>query len=328
MLRFFFYSLIATVVWSCSSGAHEGKKATSDKLEKPVIVGEWKHIFNPNDTRSDIDTTWYTNDHCFAKGPDGKWHAYGIIGHKPIDPWKGETKFFHISADKFNQDKWEDHDYALRTKPGVEKVLWAPTIFQEPASDVSHMFYNIGNMQEHARKYTSWGFLCRADSKDMFEWKRHPLNPQFSDPGHARDAFVMKDGGKYYFYYTRAYTEVDRRSSVGLRTSPDLEHWSGPRIVHSQDSLVSTWAGGSESPFVVKRRNIFYLFVCRAHPKGDYNQTHVYWSKDPEDFPLENLVCELPTHASEIIKVSDNEWYISNTGWDKKGLFIARLEWQ
>ncbi|MGQ1788179.1 hypothetical protein [Saccharicrinis sp. GN24d3] len=55
-------------------------------VEIPQIVGEWKHIFNPNDTRSAIDTTWYTNDHCFAKGPEGKWHAYGIIGHKPINP--------------------------------------------------------------------------------------------------------------------------------------------------------------------------------------------------------------------------------------------------
>ena len=44
-------------------------------------------------------------------------------------------------------------------------------------------------------------------------------------------------------------------------------------------------------------------------------------------FPKENFVCELPTHASEIVRISEDEWYISNTGWDKKGVYIARLNW-
>ncbi len=292
-------------------------------IETPVIVGEWQHIFNPNDTRSEIDTTWYTNDHCFAKGPEGRWHAYGIIGHKPIDPWEGETRFFHISADKFIQPKWQDHDYALTAKAGAERVLWAPHVFEE--SGTWHMFYNIGNMQDHARTYASWGQLCRADSKDMSNWERHPLNPQFSDPGHARDSYVFKDNGVYYYYYTKTVNEVDLRSAVAVRTSPDLENWSGSKIVHTQP-LKCNWGGDCESPFVVKRGGVFYMFICLA--MTDYNKTHVYWSTDPANFPKENLVCELDSHAAEVIKVSDGEWYISNTGWDKKGLYIAPLKWE
>ena len=299
--------------------------AEEDKLiEKPTIVGDWIHIFNPNDTRSEIDTTWYTNDHCFAKGADGKWHAYGIIGHKPINPWKGENKFFHVSTDEFAQVKWDDHDYALRTKKGVERVLWAPHVYHEEGSDTWHMFYNIGNLQENAPTFASWGQLCRADSKDLFKWDRKNENPLFSDPGHARDAFIFKGDSLYYFYYTRTYNEVDLRSCIAVRTSPDLDHWSAPSIVHIQDAY-SNCAGDAESPFIVKRGELYYLFVCRAG--SNYNETCVYWSDNLTNFPKENLVCKLPTHASEVIE-TDGKWYISNTGWDKKGLFVAEMKWE
>lgn len=289
------------------------EKSENPIIEVPTISGEWQHIFNPNDTRSDIADTWYTNDHCFAKGSDGKWHAYGIIGHAPINPWTGEYRLFHASADNFTQTKWEDNGYALTIEKGVERVLWAPHIYEEDGT--WHMFYNIGNMQPHALNYASWGQLCRADSKDMFNWERHPLNPLFSDPGHARDAYVMKDDGMYYFYYTKTFNEVDLRSCVAVRTSPDMEHWSGSQIVHTQPYEVD-WGGDAESPFIVKRGDVYYLFICLAMTA--YEETHVYWSTDPLDFPIENFVCKLKTHAAEVIKVSEDEWYISNTGWDKK----------
>ena len=317
--KLFYLSLTGLIMCSCSAS----KIAKKLVIEVPVVSGEWQHIFNPNDTRSEIDTTWYTNDHCFAKGPDGRWHGYGIIGHKPISPWEGETRFFHISADKFDQLKWNDHDYALTTKEGKERVLWAPHVFED--NGTWHMFYNIGNMQSNAPTYASWGQLCRADSKNMTDWERHPLNPQFSDPGHARDSYILKEDGIYYYYYTKTFNEVDLRSCVAVRTSPDLEHWSGSKIVHTQP-LECDWGGDCESPYIVKRGDVFYMFICLA--MSGYEKTHVYWSTDPSDFPIENFVCELESHAAEVIEVSDDEWYISNTGWDKHGLFIAPLRWE
>ena len=169
------------------------------------------------------------------------------------------------------------------------------------------------------------GVNCVWQNPQIYNWSRHQFNPLFSDPGHARDSYILKDKGIYYYYYTRTYSEVDLRSCVAVRTSTNLKQWSGPKIVHTQAFEVD-WGGDAESPFIVKRNGVFYLFVCRA--MTEYNQTHVYWSKDPMNFPIANLVCELPTHASEIIKVSEDEWYISNTGWDKKGVFLAKLKWE
>jgi len=291
--------------------------------EKPEINGPFVHIFDPNDTRSAEDSTWYTNDHTFIKGDDGVWHAYGIIGHHPIRPWGGETRFFHITARSLQQIKWEDKGYALTTKEGQERVLWAPYVLHDKKS--WYMFYNIGNMQPNAPNEASWGQLCMAKSDDLNTWERHPYNPLFSDPGHARDSYILKYKKRYYYYYTRTYNEIDHRSVVAVRTGPDLFHWSGPKIVHVQPYTVN-WGGDAESPFVILRKGIFYLFICRAMTA--YNQTDVYWSTSPDNFPRENLVCSLPVHATEIIYDKKEGWYISNTGWDKKGLFLAPLVWK
>jgi len=302
---------------------NEYPPAMARQPEVPVITGKFTHIFDPNETRRAEDTTWYTNDHTFVRGKDGVWHAYGIIGHHPVRPWGGETKFFHITAGSLRQEKWEDHDYALTAKEGVERVLWAPYVRQD--KDQFYMFYNIGNMQKDAPNYASWGQLCMATSTDLNNWQRHPLNPLFSDPGHARDSYVMKYNGKYYYYYCRTYNEVDHRSVVAVRTGPDMMHWSGPKVVHVEPYGLD-WGGDTESPFVVQRKGLFYLFICRAIT--NYNQTDVYWSADPENFPKENLVCTLPVHAAEVVYDEKEGWFISNTGWDKKGLYLAPLEWK
>ncbi len=310
---------------TCIAITHGQKKVlpSKRKYEIPYINGAFQHIFNPNESRSQEDTTWYTNDHCFVKDNAGTWHAYGIIGHKPIDPWKGENRFFQITAKSITQRKWVDNGDAMKVQEGIERVLWAPHIVKDRKT--YYVFYNTGNMQKDAPATPSWGQLRMAKSTDLKNWERFELNPLFSDPGHARDSFVMKYKNKYYYYYTRLYNEVDQRSVIALRTGPDLFHWSGPKIVHLQPQKVN-WGEDAESPFIIFRKGIFYLFVCRARTK--YNQTDVYWSEDPENFPRTQFACTLPLHAAEVIYDRQEGYFISNTGWDKKGVYLASLSWK
>lgn len=316
--QYILHSLVIQAVLILGSG-----QAGAQVIEVPEIAGPFVHIFDPNDTRSDTAGTWYTNDHCFIKAADGTWHAYGIIGHKPVRPWTGETNFFHISSLSLQAGKWQDHGYAMTALPGKERVLWAPHIFSR--GDTAFMFYNVGNLQQNAPNYASWGQLMLATSTDLIRWERHERNPLFSDPGHARDSYVMHHNGTYYFYYTRTYSEVDLRSVVAVRKGPDLLTWGGPKIAHVQPYRVD-WGGDAESPFVVHRNGIFYLFVCRA--MTEYNQTHVYWSEDPENFPNDQFICSLPVHAGEVIyDDKTGEWFISDTGWDKRGVYMAPLRW-
>ncbi len=180
--------LIAGIKFVC--GQQTSKTAAEKKYEVPQLNGAFVHIFNPNESRSKEDTTWYTNDHCFIRGGNGVWHAYGIIGHRPIDPWKGENRFFHITANSLKQQKWIDQGDAMVAKQGAERVLWAPHVIKDKKT--YYLFYNTGNMQKDAPTTPSWGQFCLAKSRDLDHWKRHLLNPLFSDFGHARDSYIMK----------------------------------------------------------------------------------------------------------------------------------------
>jgi hypothetical protein len=302
-------------------------KTQEKKIYVPRVSGEWRHIYDPNDKRSPVDTNrWYTNDHSFVKGSDSLWHCYGIIGwgtfSNNIDPWRRETAFFHISAKNIDDLKWDEHDYAMTAEKGVERVLWAPYVFREGTKYT--LFYNTGSLFEHADQYASFGSLRKATTTDMYHFKRYALNPLFSDPGHSRDSYVMKYGNTYYYYYCRVKSEIDLTSCVAVRTSPDLDHWSGPQIVHEEPPF-GFWGGNTESPFVVRYKGRFYLFICYS---VDYNKTLVYWSDDPLKFPKENLVTTINAHAVEIIDAGKQGWYISNTGWDKQGLYLAKMVWE
>lgn len=306
----------------------EPARADADReveILTPEIAGEWLHVFNPNDAREEHKGKWYCNDHSIVQDANGHWHAYGIIGFRPAKPWDEEKRFFHASSPSLLEGgQWKDHGYVFSVKPGKEAVVWAPHVLH--IEDTLWMFYNAGNMQEHARKYASWGTMriARSPETDGHQWKRDKLNPLFSDPGHARDSFVCNIDKVWHWYYTCTVNEVDLRSAVKVRTSPDLKHWSGPRVVHIQ-AKGGHWGGNAESPQVISIDGIYYLFVTLA--MEGYDKTNVYWSKDPHSFPRKQFVTELEAHAPELIRVNDGQWFITTCGWDKSGLYLAPLNW-
>jgi hypothetical protein len=301
----------------------------------PTISGDWIHIFNPNFSNfpdrllKKTKGKWYTNDHTIVKGPDGLWHGFGIIGYKRFGlpwSWKIEKQLFHISSPLLTAEKWEEHDYAIHADRSVgELYTWAPhTIVIDQKW---YMFYAVGTLRPLSFLLPSVGKIHMATSLDGTEWIRHAENPIVMDWGYARDPMVFQKGDTFYLYYTTNRSDNDFHSSVAVRKSKDLIHWTGPRNVHTQPNKKGWFAGNAESPFVVEKDGLFYLFACVA--LDDYHRTSVYWSRTPESFPLENHVCNLPTHASEIIYDEEQQkWFITNTGWDKKGLFIAPLQWK
>lgn len=303
-------------------------------MKKPQIAGEWKQIFNPNNTRFQERMTkrnrgkWYTNDHTFVKGPDGVWHAYGIIGYKVAKlafSWIIEQNLFHITSKKLYQEEWEEQDYALTAdRSQGERFLWAPHVLYWQNKYI--MLYAVGDLRKYSVLLPSYGKIHMATSDDGYHWTRHDRNPIIAAPGYARDPSVFFHNGEYHIYYTCNLNEITYKSSVAVRKTKDFEYWTGPKIAFHQSKGSGWYANDAESPFVVEYEGIFYLFLCAALKK--YNLTQVYWSKEPEHFPIENHVCDLPTHASEIIFDEQEGWFITNTGWDKKGLFIAPLKWE
>lgn len=308
---------------------------TSDpKVYTPTITGKWRHIFNPNLTKFTERIKrknrgkWYTNDHCFMKDKDGLWHSYGIIGYKRFGlafSWIIEQNLFHITASSLNSDSWEEHDYIITADRNKgERHAWAPHSLYWNGK--YYIYYAVGDLRRFSWMLPSYGKIHCAVSEDAYNWKLDERNPVVAAPGCARDPNILYSKGKFYMYYTCNNNELDHISSVAVKVSKDLGYWTPPKLVHQQPKTLGWLANDTESPFVVEYKGLYYMFLCTALQK--YNCTKVYWSKNPEWFPLKNYVCELETHASEIIFDEMEGWFISNTGWDKKGLFLATLEWQ
>ena len=133
---------------------------------------------------------------------------------------------------------------------------------------------------------------------------------------------LLRDAGGWLLYYSRVVRQDDRRSAVFVRRSPDLLHWLGARLVHVQDTAAD-FGRDAESPFVVAYGGCYYLFVCCA--AAGYRDTRVYVSETPYAFTQE--IARLDVHAAEVV-CDEGKWFISDSGWDKCGLYAAPLEWQ
>lgn len=276
-------------------------------------VGAFQQIYDASVGEKE---PWYINDHCFIHGEDG-WHLYGITHAQPADPMN-EKDFAHATSPVLLQSPWTKQPYALRTdRAQGENHLWAPHVIKK--GRVYYMFYCAGSQQSnyHFR-------IHLATSTDLKNWTRYLKNPLFQDFYDARDPMVLEDNGTYYLYYTANLDREQNNHVVNVRTSKDLLRWSPARVafVHPERG---TFGGPTESPFVVKYGDHFYLF---CGPDSDYRRTVVYRSSNPLHWNYSAQVYAFPSHAAEVVQDTDGKWVVSNCGWDLTGVFLAPLTWQ
>lgn len=285
------------------------------QVKRPLLSsGKLVKIFDQS-----VGTTesWYINDHAFIKGPDGKWHMFGITGRDSVKPWD-ESNFAHAVADSIT-GKWTKRPYALTVRKELnETVLWAPHIIKH---DGLYYMYYCGGHPDHHRYQ-----LNLATSKDLEEWTRYSGNPLFMDGYDGRDPFVFYDEPKkrWIMYYDATSKPEGGTHIVAARTSTDLISWSKDRYVVFRDTAEKgTWGGNTESPVVIQRGDWYYLFIG---PGASYVDTKVYRSRDLFNWDIEDDVATLNAHAAEII-YEKGKWYISSCGLFRGGLYLAPLTW-
>lgn len=279
-----------------------------------VSMGKIQRIFDQSIGEED---TWYMNDHCFIKGPDGKWHMIGITGREAPKPW-AENHLAHAVADQLT-GKWEKKPYALSARYDLnETVLWAPHIIKK--GDTYYMYY-CGGDPDH-RRYQ----INLATSKDLYQWSRYTGNPLFVDGYDGRDPFIYHDeiNNRWIMYYTATTKPEGGNHIVAARISYDLVNWTKDRYVVFTDAEKGTWGGNTESPVVIKRGDWYYLFIG---PGASYVTTKVFRSRDLFSWVESDLVDILETHAAEIIESEDGQWYISHCGLKRGGLYLAPFFW-
>ena len=282
-------------------------------MKKPYISGEWKVLFAPEKHGN------YVNDHCIVRGADQKWHLYGITSFDGLPT--NERYFVHGVGESLEQPFAE-----VGRSIDRGTLAWAPCVVERNKD--YYMFYGPSP-------------TSLAVSFDMYEWfgttvtlKDEPLF------GAHRDHFVLQLGENEYLMYVVGLH--DRKGAISCFSSNDLLHWSFEGFALTtgdQAPLKPAW-GAVESPFVVKKDGLYYLFLTYTNcSDATYNNTLVFCSEDPKHFGEYNgevdgtmPVAKLHAHAAEVIE-EGGKYYITTCGWRRKpnvnkgAVSIAPLDW-
>lgn len=303
------------LVWDGEASFSDYGRLTESKMDvsqHTPKVGAFKHIFDQSVGEKE---GWYINDHCFFQGPNG-WNLWGITHAKPANPMD-ERHFAHATSPTLDSIPWKKQPFALSWDQKLgENHLWAPHVIQK--GDTYYMFYCAGSLESnfHFR-------IHLATSRDLKTWTRHKGNPLFKDFFDARDPMVLLIDGTYYMYYTANLDREKNHHVVNVRTSKNLLDWSPAKVALTHETK-GTFGGPTESPFVVRYGDHFYLFIG---PDGDYRTTKVYRSPNPTHWEYKPIY-SFPSHAAEVIQDKNGSWYASNCGWDLDGVYLAPLTWE
>ncbi len=283
-------------------------------MKIPYIYGEWKVLFKPQTNGN------YVNDHTIIKGSDDKWHLYGITsfsGHS-----YDERYFVHAKGHSLDEI-FEEVGRAIDRGT----LAWAPCVIEKDS--IYYMFYGPSP-------------TSLAVSFDMNEWFGHNvcLNNEPLMAAH-RDHFVMKLTDDRYLMYVAGVN--NKKGAISCFSSTDLLTWDfeGFALTCGDDASLNPGWGAMESPYVIRKDDLFYLFVTYTDCSDEtYNNTLVFCSENPLDFGVYNgrsngaqPVTVLSAHAPEIL-YENGKYYITTCGWlekpvpDKGCVSIAELRWK
>ena len=273
-----------------------------------VDAGEFKTIFA-------AEEPWCINDHTFVQGPDKTWHLFGITHPKPLDASRDPgLRLAHATAQTLRQSPWKALPPAVTRdwEKYREYLLWAPYVLRY--RDTYYMYVCVGDKDTH--RYA----IHLLTSADLQQWTRSPDNPVLVDGFDARDPMVMRVDDHWVLYYTATTTPEGGNHVVACVSSRDLVHWTN-RLVVFTHPCAGTFGGPTESPFVVRRGDRYYLFVC------DGGWTDVYLSRNPLHWEFDQKTARVQAHAAEIVRDVDGRWYLSRTGWTDGPVDLAPLFW-
>jgi beta-fructofuranosidase len=240
---------------------------------------------------------------------------FGITHPKPL-VWDNDPghRLCHATAQTLQQKPWKAQPPAVTRdwEKYREYLLWAPYVLRH--NGVYHMFVCVGDKDTHRYR------IHLLTSSDLKDWTRSPDNPMVVDGFDGRDPFVMRVGEQWVLYYTANSTPECGNHVVACVTSKDLTHWSERRVAFMHPRAGS-FGGPTESPFIVRRGDNYYLFVC------DNEWTDIYVSRDPFHWEFDQKNTRILAHASEIVRDTDGKWFISHAGWTGGPLRIAPLKW-
>ncbi|MBT3377188.1 MAG: hypothetical protein HN742_36245 [Lentisphaerae bacterium] len=299
-----------------------GASCSAANCRVPKIAGRFVHIYSPGADLFSLPTVttpddnitytqgvtypeWRTNDHTFIKGPNGRWHCFGIT-----KPWVtgdnghcGEGLCFHAIApegafaEAMSFQSWRD-----LPKITVGDCGWAPA-----AVRIGQEYSLVGSR------------LGRTASRDLDTWTdRGRLNAK----GGNRDPYILLWEGLYYLLRCDG-------NGINLVTSPDFSTWSDPVVIYKPEAD----SYQTESPVLIPYDGLFYLFwtlwdMADMSTSGYCPRSFVHCSESLLDFHESPVLAEFTAHAPEIIQAENGQWFMSSTDHPHRGIAVAPLVWE
>lgn len=299
------------------------------KIPYPKTDGGYLKIYTPQgdiyrgpDTKSfengKFYPEWLANDFSIMK--DGnEWHMIGISHPKPsdfngaydsgADVHEAEYQLFHAKAvgknfsELFRENSFSDCEKVLypSERPDEKPEIWAP-----------HLMILDG---KNTLAYSP-GVMRLAQSESFENWERRVLF-EGANP-FARDPYVYSENGTHYVIFTEGL-------ALKYRTTEDFVNFSDEKLL-----LGDKFAGAQlESPFLLKKDGIYYLFVCVWDGNnGDYDdRTFVYASETLAGLDRGAPITMLRAHAPEIVKDEDGTYYMLSVFYPENGVSAVKLKW-
>ncbi len=275
------------------------------------------------------DESEFLSDFLLIQDKQSRWHCIGIGGQGHI-----QDSFFHAVSDNLLEHfTYTDRVHSNGTKPLSNMAwMWAPyAVYAD--EDTAYLFYcHVLKGTEQAQMRVLQSTDASLDTwvkADREEWKGG--NIAFEEGGDRDACIFFDDTAQTYFMYYSGTHPARPESSINLRTSEDLIHWSEPVSVMTTPQDY----GAAESPFVIKRFGYYYLFVSGF----DYGRVAVYASQDPTDFgdPNRDKLGEINGHAPEIVSLNGRDYIACAAIWLKEsgvpgytimsGVYLQELQW-
>lgn len=320
-----FCSLLLFLLTNCKGQEYTAELSLQERAEIPYLKGGSDLIFEAKPPSYSDDSKWFTNDHNFVIDKKGKLHWFGI--NNPYPPEGKRLYRYHPYLGHLTTNDptgtWTRENFALDESEGTE-YLGAPYVIWHEESNRWVMV--VETFLDGERRME----VCWSD--DLYAWERTyvAILPETLWLT-SRDPHIMKgEDDTYWIHLVSVDDSVTPTLSqiVRLKTK-DFVNFEKPIPIMSIADNVS-WCG-VESPFLIERNGIWYLFFTYAHRR--YTETIVVVSEDPNHFDYQNnRLTTLFGHAAEIFEY-DGKTYISSCGPEDEqflnhhSVSLAELGW-
>ena len=312
--------ILLVLLFSCKS--EKENISLLKEAEIPYLKGESVTVIVPKPGNVCDEVEWYTNDHCFVVDRDNNLHWFGI--NNPYPPEGKRLYRYHpflghlVTTNPFKS--WERQPFALDESKGTEYVGVPYVVWHEELKRwvmVVQTFFK-----------TKFGLeVCWSDN--LYNWKRSqkPILDGILWPS-SRDPQIIKGDDDKYWIHVVSSGVGDRQNSQVIRIkTKDFNSFEMPQVIMEIEGVRTA----IESPFLVKRNNMWYLFCTYAHRR--YEETIVVVSDNPNHFNLKKYcLTTLFGHASEIFSYN-GKTYISSCGPEDHqslnlhGVTLAEIGW-